>query len=130
MIKLFSVVLFALLPLGFMQSADDIAAEVSKAIGNGNSRALARYFGQNVELYLPGAEGTFSRSQSEVIFRDFFSRTPPAKLTISRQETSRDGSIYVIGILTARDGSTFRVYYLIKRVSQTHVLHQFQAEPQ
>lgn len=130
MIRLLVVVLFALMPPGLMQSAEDTATEVSKAIGSGNSRALARHFGPNVELFLPGAEGTFSRSQSEVILRDFFSKNPPAKLTISRQEVSRDGSIYVIGILRTRDGNSYRVYYLIKRVSQTHVLHQFQAEPQ
>jgi hypothetical protein len=130
MIKMLAIVMFALMPMGFMQSADEIATEVSKAIGNGNSRALARHFGPNVELYLPGAEGTFSRSQSEVILRDFFSKNPPSKLTISRQEVSRDGSIYVIGILRTRDGSTYRMYYLIKRVSQTYVLHQLQAESQ
>lgn len=130
MIKFFLVVLFALFPMGFMQSADDVASEVGKALEKGNSRGLARYFGPNVELYLPGTEGTFSRSQSEVILRDFFSRNQPAGFTISRQWAARDGSIYVIGTLKTREGTNYRAYYLIKRVSQTFLLHQLHLEPQ
>jgi hypothetical protein len=130
MIKFISVLLFALVPLGFMQSADDVAADVGKAIGGANSRALARHFGPNVELYLPGTEGTFSRSQSEVILRDFFTRNQPGGFTISRQWASRDGSIYVIGNFKTKEGANYRVYYLIKKVSQTFFLHQLHMEPQ
>ena len=130
MIKFVWVLLFALFPLGFMQSSDDVASEVGKALERGNSRGLARYFGPNVELYLPGTEGTFSRSQSEVILRDFFSRNQPTGFTISRQWASRDGSIYVIGNLKTRDGTNYRVYYLVKRVSQASLLHQLHMELQ
>jgi hypothetical protein len=130
MIKIIWAMLFALMPLGFMQSADDVASEVGKALERGNSRGLARHFGPNVELYLPGTEGTFSRSQSEVILRDFFSRNQPGGFTISRQWASRDGSIYVIGNFKTKEGSNYRVYYLIKKVSQTFFLHQLHLEPQ
>ncbi|MFO7999515.1 MAG: DUF4783 domain-containing protein [Bacteroidales bacterium] len=128
MIHLFSVVLFALLPLGFMQTADDMAIEVTKALEQGDSKSLARHFGPNADLYLPGTEGTFSRSQSEVILRDFFSKNPPASFSVSRQGPSRDGSIYVIGTLKMKDGSSYRTYYLIKKVSQSFFLHQLQLE--
>lgn len=107
-------------------SADDMAEDIGKAIRNGSAREMARYFGQNVDLYLPRAEGTFSRSQSEIILREFFSRNSPRSYTVVTQGASGDGSVFVIGRFTTRQGQTFRSYILIKKVSQTYYLHHVQ----
>lgn len=128
MIRVLWVILMGLLPLAFAQSADEIAKDVNKSIEQGSARSMSKYFGQNVELYIPGSEGTFSRAQSEIIVRDFFSKNPPAQFTVNHQGSSRDGSLYVIGTLKTKDGTFYRTYYLIKRVSQTYILHQVQIE--
>lgn len=124
--------LFFLLAPGVVlsQNASTIAGEVSKAIRVGNAQQMAKYFGQNVDLRLPGSEGIFSRSQSEIIFRNFFSKNPPGSFSVDQQGSSRDGSVYVIGTLKTKKGNTFRVYFYVKKVSETFFLHQVQFELQ
>ncbi len=109
---------------------DSMAREIAQAIRQGNAREVAKHFGQNVDLTLPGSEGTFSKSQAEIILRNFFSRNVPTALSIPHQGTSRDGSIYVIGTLQTRGGQSYRTYFLLKKVSDNFQLHQIQFEPQ
>jgi len=103
--------------------------EIALAIRQGSSRDIAKFFGPNVDLTLPGSEGAFSNSQAEVILRTFFSRNIPLGFTISHQGTSRDGSVYAIGALQTRQGQSFRVYFLLKRVGEAFQLHQLQFNP-
>lgn len=112
------------------KNASTIATEVTKAIRAGNAQEMAKYFGQNVDLHLPGSEGIFSRSQAEIIFRNFFSKNPSLSFSVDQQGASRDGSIYVIGTLKTKKGNTFRVYFYVKKVSETFFLHQVQFELQ
>jgi hypothetical protein len=125
----FAFALFMSSSVAFGQT-EVMTREISQAIRQGNARELAKHFGQNVDLTLPGSEGTFSKSQAEVILRNFFSRNVPTGLSIPHQGTSRDGSVYAIGTLQTRGGQTFRVYFLIKKVSDNFQLHQVQFEPQ
>ncbi len=130
-IHIIFLIFFLFLPssIGFAQT-EAMTREISQAIRQGNAREMAKHFGQNVDLTLPGSEGTFSKSQAEVIMRNFFARNVPASLNIPHQGTSRDGSVYAIGSLQTRGGQTFRVYFLIKKVSDIFQLHQVQFEPQ
>ncbi len=127
---LFSTMLTILLmsPLSAASDPETMVSDIARAIERGSSRDMARFFGNNVDLSLPRAEGTFSKSQSEMILRDFFSRNRPKSFTIGHQDSMRDGSIYVIGTFTTRSGRTYRCYFLIKEVSQSHVLHHIQFE--
>jgi len=115
--------------ISFMQSSN-ITQEVSAAIRSGNARDVAKHFGANVDLKLPGSEGTFSRNQAELILRNFFSRNAPQTFTVSHQGSSRDGSVYVIGVYASANGGSYRTYFLVKRISDQMVLHQLQFEMQ
>ena len=109
---------------------DEMVRDIGVAISKGSARDLARFFGQNVDLYLPRAEGTFSKSHSEVIMRDFFSRNAPGSYSLITKGTSSDGSVYVIGRYVTKDGQRYRSYFLIKSVSQSYFLHHIQFDLQ
>ncbi len=79
----------------------------------GNAKELAKHFGSNVELNLPGSEGVYSRAQAEQILRDFFSKNPPKNYQSLHNGTSKD-SHYAIGSLTTAK-STYRTYVLYKK---------------
>ncbi len=102
--------------------------DISGAIETGSARELAKFFSTNVDLSVPRAEGTFSKSQSEMIVRDFFSRNTPSSFTIRHQGTSRDGSVYVFGRLKTKNGNTYRCFFLVKKISDTYFLHHLQFE--
>ena len=112
----------------YSQDTDALANEITTAIEQGSARELARFFGPNVDLTLPGSEGTFSKSQAEMILRTFFSRNVPESFSTNHQGSSRDGSVYIIGTLTTQNEQSFRTYILIKRVSDNYFLHQLQFE--
>lgn len=121
---------FSLFTQTSAQSADELVRTFSSAINRGNARDLARNFGPNVEISIPRAEGTFSKSQSEIIFRDFFARNIPTSFKVDHQLSSRDGTIYVIGILQTRQGQSYRCYFIIKSLSGSLFLHHIQFDLQ
>ncbi len=115
--------------ISFVQSVN-VTQEVSTAIREGNARNVAKFFGSNVDLKLPENEGTFSKNQAELLLRNFFSRNSPSSFTTNHQGSSRDGSVYLIGAYTAKNGNQYRTYFLLKKVSDQMVLHQLQFELQ
>jgi hypothetical protein len=111
-------------------NGDSLINDISSAIKKGNASEVAASFAANVELLLPGNEGTYSKTQAEVMLRNFFAGNPPESFTINHQGSSRDGSRYAIGTYKAKDGGSYRTYYLIKKVSDNFKLHQLQFEKQ
>lgn len=127
----FIFVFFSMLPVNMpVLSYEDISEEVIEAVSNGNSRELARHFGTNIDLAIPGNEGTFSKAQAELIMRNFFSENRPVSFTVNHQGASRDGSLYVIGTYETTRNRSFRTYLLIKKVSDNFFIHQVQFELQ
>jgi hypothetical protein len=110
--------------------ASEITKEINEAIGKANARDVAKHFGATIDLKLPGNEGTYSRNQAELILRNFFSRNAAESFNIQHQGPSRDGSVYVIGTYTAKNGKSFRTYFLVKKISDQMVLHLLQMEEQ
>jgi len=122
-----SIVLVSLsMQVKAQEVSDVMKNEIIQAVESGNARDLAKYFGNNVELTLPGNEGTFSKSQSEIIIREFFSRNSVADFQINHQGASRDGSTYMIGTYLTVSKKSFRTYFLLKKVGDSFVLHQVQ----
>ena len=105
-------------------TAEEVVRAIVSAIEDGSSRRIAHHFGSNVDLYLPRAEGTFSRSQSEIIFKDFFAHCKPKSFLISYQGTSMDGTLFVIGMLSTEEGESYRGYLLLKNVAGSFVLQR------
>ncbi len=105
--------------------SDSIAA----AIRHGNSRELANFLNATVQLILPGSDGRYSKTQAELIIRDFFNRTPPSSFTLKHSGESGDGSQFHIGIY--KSGETrFRTYFLIKQQAGYWLIHQLRIEPE
>ncbi|OIP05036.1 MAG: hypothetical protein AUJ97_01655 [Bacteroidetes bacterium CG2_30_32_10] len=108
---------------------NSLAGEVSNAIKNGNSKDLAKNFYSSIDLTVPGNEGTFSKSQAELIVKDFFTKNPPKSFAINHQGTSADGSQYSIGTYTS-SSIAYRTYFIIKKFSDTYYIQQIQFEQQ
>lgn len=115
--------------LSFMSLSDGVLNDISNAIKQGKAVEVAKHFGTNVDLTLPGSEGTFSRAQAEVLLRNFFASHTPAQISTVHR-TSRDGSFFAILSLQTRAGDDFRVTILLKEVSENYLLHQIKFEAQ
>jgi len=80
-----------------------------------------------VDLGVPGSEDTYSKVQAKRIIDDFFSKNPVKSYKCTKTGTSNDGSQFSIGRLEAGN-KFFRVYYLIKKISDKPLIHQFQIQ--
>ena len=78
---------------------------VERAIGQGDAKGVARYFGNEVELSCGGGDGVYSRRQAEFMLRSFFRAHPPKGYTTH----SRDGQEKIVGSYVSDDGRTYRV---------------------
>jgi hypothetical protein len=127
--KTFSIILIILLsgsilPINFIQP-DNTTQEIAAAIRSGDAAKLAAYFDNTVDITLPELEGTYSKSQAEMILRDFFTKNAPSSYVIDHEGSSDNGSIYMIGIYKS-SSSSYRVYILIKKITGTFYIQQLQ----
>jgi len=97
------------------------------ALNAGNAADLAKYFNAMVDLGISGTEDSYSKNQATRIIQDFFTKYPVKSVKIMKQGTSNDGSQFSIGQLQAGT-KTFRLYYLLKKVSAQYLIQQFQIE--
>lgn len=128
--KTFSfVVIFAgILFLSFAYPNMQDNPEIINAIKSGNSRELARSFNSSIDLILPGNEGTYSKTQAELMVGKFFRLNPPKSFVVKQEGTSSDSSKYTIGQYLSSNNKTFRTYYLTKRIGSTQLIQLLQFE--
>jgi hypothetical protein len=117
-----------LLSLSFLTTDGDgkVPQAVVTAMKTGNYRELGRYFNTSVELVVLENENVYSKSQAEIIVRDFFAKYPPTGFIV-RHEEAREGLCYAIGRLTTKNGD-FRVVILLKVRDGNSFIHQLRIE--
>jgi hypothetical protein len=110
----------------FMQARADVFDELATAIRSGNASAVARYFNSSVELNIQNSEGVYSKSQAEMILKDFMSKHPVQKFNIVHRG-SAGGSLYAIANYTAGDGN-YRCSIFVKEVNGQMLIHEIKFE--
>ena len=88
-----------------------INEKIATAIKNGNSAAIASFFNKTVDLTLPKNEGVFSKSQAEIILKNFFTTNKPTDFKVVHDGESKNNTLYSIGNLITANG-VFRTYIL------------------
>ena len=105
----------------------DIIPAVASAIRSGDAQALASYFAATVDLTVPESEGTYSKSQAELIVKGFFNTSHPSGFSIRHQGLSGEGCNFCIGRLDS-DNGPYRVYFLVKTINGQSQITQLQFE--
>ena len=75
LMKILTVILMILLPVNqlFVQQEDmSIIEDIATVIAAADASKLAGYLNETVDITLPDNEGTYSKSQAELIMKDFF----------------------------------------------------------
>ena len=107
------------------QSFDNIADAMRK----GDASGLAQYFVGNVEISVKDAQNSYSKSQAEVVLKNFFGSHAPKSFTIAHQGTSPEGSKYFIGNLSTAAG-TYRTYVYAKQNGPNYSIQEIRFEEQ
>lgn len=100
--------------------------EVISAMKAGNAAEISRFFDNTVEINMPDKSNTYSKSQGQLVLRDFFaSNTVKSFDVIHKGENS--GSQYCIGTLVTRSGS-YRTTIFMKQKGDKQVLQEITFE--
>jgi len=100
--------------------------DVLGALKTGNSSLMSKYFDNNVEISLPEKSSSFSKSQAELVLKDFFGNYPVKNFEIIHKGENA-GSEYCIGTLVTKNGS-FRTTIFMKQKVDGQVLQELRFE--
>lgn len=96
----------------FSRQAIDIDAVVV-ALNAGNASQLSKYFDNRIDIGLPDKSDNYSRTQAEMIIRDFFSNNAVRNFEI-KYKSEKAGTNYCVGTLKTKGGD-FRTTLFMKQ---------------
>jgi Domain of unknown function (DUF4783) len=106
----------------------DTCEDIGSAIRSGDSKQLASYFANTIDLTIINKEDNYSKTQAELIVRDFFSKNPPKSFTMVHKGTSKEGTLYGIGTLTSTKGVNFRTSFYAKKSGEKYFIQELRFE--
>lgn len=101
---------------------DDVIA----AMKTGNALQVAKFFDNNVEISMPDKSNSYSKSQGELVLKDFFTTNMVKSFDVIHKGENA-GSQYCIGTLVTKGGS-FRTTIFMKQKGDQQVLQELRFE--
>lgn len=104
-----------------VNAQSDVINNMRAALKAGSSKEFVKSFNTMVELNFEGEKSNYSRSQAELVLKEFFKKYPPTDFQYIHKGASKQGLTYVIGKYTFENGS-FRVWILIKKFDENYLV--------
>lgn len=108
----------------------DISNEVAAAIRSGKAAEVIKHCSNTVDLKILNKENVYSKSQAELILKDFFQKNPLKSFSIIHQGESKSGDRFSIGSYETISGKKFRSYFLFKKEGDRLTIQQMRFETQ
>lgn len=94
--------------------------EVITAMKSGNAADMAKFFDNTVEINMPDKSNSYSKSQAELVLKDFFNSNAVKNFTVIHKGDN-SGSQFCIGTLITRN-NTYRTTIFMKLKADKQVL--------
>lgn len=120
------VLTFVLISSGVLLFAQSVSEQIGVALGSGNVSGITRYFDNAVSISVSGSQSTYSRSQAEMVLRDFFGKNQARGFTAEHSGGSK-GSSYAIGTLTTANGK-YRAYFTVRQKENGYIIQEIRIE--
>jgi hypothetical protein len=120
---------FTLLSAVFILSSFSYFLNIDEVVGamkNGDAAQIARHFDNTVEISMPDKSNNYSKSQAEMVLKDFFSTNGVKNFQVLHKGENA-GSQYCIGTLVTKNGS-FRTTVFMKQKSDKQLLQEIRFE--
>ena len=85
--------------------------DVISAIKSGNASGVTKYFDSYVDISMPDKSSNYSKSQGEVILKDFFTNNGIKNFDVKFKGNNDNGD-YCIGTLQTKNGSYRATVYM------------------
>jgi hypothetical protein len=103
-------------------SADDVIS----AIKTGSASQLSRFFDNTIEITLPDKTNAYSKSQGELVLKDFFDYNGVKNFEIVHKGEN-GGAQFIIGTLDTKNGE-YRTTIYIKQKGDKQFLQELRFE--
>ncbi|MEP6583019.1 MAG: DUF4783 domain-containing protein [Ginsengibacter sp.] len=121
-----NLLLSALVFLSFSFLMSVSFTEIINAIKTGNATEVSKFFDNSVEITLPGKSNSYSKSQAELVLRDFFSKNPTKNFQVIHRSDNA-GSEYCIGNLETTNG-IYRTTIYLRQKGERQVVQELRFE--
>jgi hypothetical protein len=105
----------------------DIFDSVATAIKGNNAKEVAGYFNSSVELNIENSEGVYSKTQAEMVLKNFFNQHPCAGFAITHTGKSGSNNSFAIGSYKSATGN-YRVTIYVKAQGDKNLIHEMKFE--
>ena len=112
----------------FATPSDNVCNEINKGIQNGSAQQLSGYLSSTVELSVLGKDAYVSKSQAMSILADFFKENSPKSYTVKQGGSNSENTKFVIGTYVSTGGSTFKIYYVVKKEKGVETIQKLTIE--
>ncbi len=85
--------------------------DVISAMKSGNATGVTKYFDNYVDITMPDKSSNYSKSQGELIIRDFFSNSGVRTFEVKHKGNNDNGD-YCIGTLETKNGNYRATVYM------------------
>lgn len=85
--------------------------EVISAMKSGNASGITKYFDNYIDIVMPDKGSNYSKSQGEIILKDFFSNNGVKNFEV-RHKGNNDNGDYCIGTLHTKNGNYRATVYM------------------
>lgn len=85
--------------------------DVITAMKNGNASGVTKYFDNYVDITMPDKSSNYSRSQGELILKDFFTNNGVKSFELKHKGNNDNGD-YCIGTLQTKNGNYRATVYM------------------
>jgi hypothetical protein len=96
--------------------------EVVTAMRSGDANQLSKYFDDRIDIQLPTKSENYSRTQAEMILKDFFSSNSVKNFQV-KHTGENNGAQFCIGLLQTRNGN-YRTKLYMKQKGDRQVLQE------
>jgi len=96
--------------------------EVVSAMRTGNANQLSKYFDDRIDIQLPNKSDNYSKTQAEMILKDFFSNSEVKNFQV-KHKGENNGAQFCIGLLQTRNGN-YRTKLYMKQKGDRQVLQE------
>ena len=124
-----NVLFTILISVSILATAKGQALEdVVNGMRSGNVAAMSRYFDNFVTITIGFNQSAYSKTQAEMVLKDFFNKNNVKELNVMQNGTSpNNNGKYFIGTLNTSGGS-YQVYVLLKAKEGNYVLQEIRFE--
>jgi len=106
-----SLLLLPVLLITISSLAQSGIDDVISAMKNGNASGVTKYFDNYVDIVMPDKGSNYSKSQGELILKDFFANNGVKNFDVKHKGNNDNGD-YCIGTLQTKNGNYRATVYM------------------